>query len=188
MNRPMSLIDFTVYDFVSEKVVKFAGGSERECYGEHTEGLNHIISLWRFCRSIRSSFPFVTELLNLQEGNTMNCPILFILLIIIMENIFISGSCWWESTGTQGKKQECSESHCLQILTRMYQDITVKLVSQKCLQGKDRLCLLWETWGCVVFFFLRFWKAFEIYAQLLIPVFLTFLSAFLWTYFHVFIK
>lgn len=35
------------------------------------------------------------------------------------------------------KNQQCSESHILQILTRMYQDITGKLVSQTPLQGKD---------------------------------------------------
>ena len=31
MQRPMSLTDFTVYDFVLEKMAAFAGGFEKKC-------------------------------------------------------------------------------------------------------------------------------------------------------------
>lgn len=60
----MSLLDFTVYDFVLEKMVAFAGGSENERWKEATGGPNYLISLWMFCSSVASSLPLIIDLFN----------------------------------------------------------------------------------------------------------------------------
>lgn len=49
-------------------------------------------------------------------------------------------------------------------------------------RGKGWLCSLYETWGCFFLFFFSCWKAFEILGSLLTPLFLTFVSAFLWAF------
>ena len=83
--------------------------------------------------------------------------ILFIPLITIMGNTFISGSCWWTNPGTRRKNQQCSESHCLQIFIRTYQDITGKLVPQQLFGGKIDYVCFWNMRP-----FVSYWKAFEI--------------------------